>query len=43
MYLPADRVRPLGIPMLQARTIVKHLGIGSGAALHGISLAPPAR
>jgi uncharacterized membrane protein len=42
MYLPADRIRPLGIPMLQARTIVKHLGIGSAAALHGIRLTPPA-
>jgi uncharacterized membrane protein len=38
MYLPADRVRPLNISMIEARTIVKHIGIGSAAALRGTSL-----
>ena len=38
MYLPANRIRPLNISMLQARSIVKHIGIGSGAALRGINL-----
>ena len=42
MYLPSDRIRPLNISMLQARSIVKHIGIGSGAALRGINLTPSA-
>jgi hypothetical protein len=42
MYLPADRIRPLNISMLQARSIVKHVGIGSGEALRGINLTPSA-
>ena len=29
MYLPADRVRPLGISMMQAMSIVKAIGVGS--------------
>lgn len=41
MYLPADRVRPLGITMVQAMTIVKRIGIGSGAALRGVDLTQP--
>jgi uncharacterized membrane protein len=40
MYLPANRIRPLDISMLQARSIVKHIGIGSGAAFRGIDLTP---
>jgi hypothetical protein len=40
MYLPASRIRPLDISMRQARSIVKHIGIGSGAALRGIDLTP---
>jgi uncharacterized membrane protein len=42
MYLPADRVRPLNISMVQARAIVKHIGIGSGEALRGTDLTPSA-
>ena len=42
MYLPADRVRPLDIPMVKAMSIVKHIGVGSGAALHGVDLTLPA-
>ena len=33
MYFPANRVRPLGITMVQAMSIVKAIGVGSGAAL----------
>ena len=33
MYFPANRVRPLGFTMVQAMSIVKAIGIGSGAAL----------
>ena len=32
MYLPADRVRPLNITMVQAMAIVKHIGVGSAEA-----------
>jgi uncharacterized membrane protein len=42
MYLPADRIRPMAISMMQARAIVKHIGFGSGAALRGTNLTPPA-
>jgi uncharacterized membrane protein len=41
MYFPADRVRPLGITMVQAMAIVKHIGIGSGEALRGADLKLP--
>jgi len=40
-YFPADRVRPLNITMLQARTLVKNIGIGSASALQGFNLSPP--
>jgi hypothetical protein len=39
MYLPADRVRPLGISIVQAMAIVKHIGVSSAKALHGTDLA----
>jgi len=42
MYLPADRVRPLGITMVQAMAIVKHIGVGSAKVLHGTDLTLPA-
>ncbi len=42
MYLPADRVRPLDIPMAKAMSIVKHIGVGSGTALHSVDLTLPA-
>lgn len=41
MYLPISRVRPLGITMIQAMSIVKAIGVGSGAALRGIDLKLP--
>ena len=41
MYFPANRVRPLGITMVQAMSIVKAIGVGSGAALRGINLTIP--
>lgn len=43
MYMPADRVRPLDITMVQAMSIVKAIGVGSSAALRGVDLTlPPA-
>ena len=42
MYFPADRVRPLGITMVQAMALVKRIGVGSGEALRGADLRPPA-
>jgi len=41
MYFPANRVRPLGITMVQAMSIVKAIGVGSGAALQGVNLTLP--
>jgi uncharacterized membrane protein len=41
MYLPAERIRPLGISMVQAMSIVKRLGVGSGEALRGVDLSLP--
>ena len=41
MYFPANRVRPLGITMVQTMSIVKAIGVGSGAALHGVNLTLP--
>ena len=41
MYLPAERVRPLGITMVQAMSIVKAIGVGSGALLRGVDLRLP--
>jgi uncharacterized membrane protein len=40
MYLPGERIRPLDLTMTEAMTIVKRLGIGSSAALHGVKLSP---
>jgi len=42
MYLPVDRVRPLGITMVQAMAIVKRMGVGSAKALSGADLTLPA-
>jgi uncharacterized membrane protein len=42
MYLPADRVHALDIPMVKAVAIVKRLGVGSAAALRGADLTLPA-
>jgi len=41
MYLPAQRVRRLEISMAQAMMLVKHMGVGSAAALAGTDLALP--
>jgi uncharacterized membrane protein len=41
MYLPVKRVRPLGITMVQAMSIVKAIGVGSAAALRGVDLSLP--
>jgi uncharacterized membrane protein len=38
LYLPANRVRPLNIPMLKAKSILKHMGSGSREMLRGIDL-----
>jgi len=42
MYLPADRVRRLGITIGQAMALVKHIGIGSAEALGSTDLRLPA-
>lgn len=42
MYFPAARVRPLEISMVQAMSVVKHIGAGSAAALKGVDLRQPA-
>ena len=36
IYLPASRVRPLDVAMLEVAQIIKHAGIGSKAALQGV-------
>jgi uncharacterized membrane protein len=41
MYMPAHRVRPLDISMIQAMSIVKAIGAGSSAALRGVDLTLP--
>lgn len=41
MYLPAERVRRLDITMAQAMMLVKHMGVGSAAALAGTDLTLP--
>jgi uncharacterized membrane protein len=41
MYFPADRVRPLSITMVEAMTIIKRIGVGSGQALRDADLKLP--
>ena len=41
MYFPADRVRSLDITMVDAMAIIKRIGVGSGAVLHGADLRLP--
>jgi uncharacterized membrane protein len=41
MYFPADRVRSLDMSMVQAMTLVKRIGIGSGEALRNADLRQP--
>jgi hypothetical protein len=40
--VPADRIRPLGILMIQAMSIVKRMGVGSAKALRGVDFTLPA-
>ena len=41
MYVPTERVRRLEITMAEAMAIVKHMGIGSAKALHGVDFTLP--
>jgi uncharacterized membrane protein len=41
MYLPEGRVRPLSVSMVEAMSLVKHMGIGSSKALATADLAIP--
>ena len=41
MYLPVERVRLLAITMVEAMSIIKHMGIGSAKALRTTNLALP--
>jgi uncharacterized membrane protein len=41
MYFPAHRVRLLPITMVQTATMVKAIGVGSGAALRGVDFTLP--
>jgi len=43
MYLPADRIKPLDIPMTRAIAVIKAIGVGSADLLRGIDLARPGR
>jgi uncharacterized membrane protein len=43
MYLPAERVKPLELTMVQAMALVKRIGVGSGKVLGGVDLSLPAR
>jgi uncharacterized membrane protein len=40
MYFPANRIRPLDLSMVQAMSVIKRLGVGSGEALRGVDLNP---
>ena len=41
MYFPAHRVRPLDMTMVEAMSIIKRIGVGSGEALRGTDLKQP--
>jgi uncharacterized membrane protein len=41
MYFPIARVRPLEMTMVEAMTLVKRIGIGSGEALRNVDLRQP--
>ncbi len=41
MYLPQNRIRLLDMPMVQAMSLVKRMGVGSSAALRGVDLTLP--
>lgn len=42
MYLPKGRIRTMDIGIVEAMTIVRHIGAGSRAALKSVDLTPPA-
>ncbi|MGX1739952.1 hypothetical protein ACWIEX_00205 [Bosea sp. NPDC055353] len=42
MYLPKGRIRAMDIGIVEAMTIVRHIGAGSRAALKSVDLTPPA-
>ena len=41
LYFPAERVRPLGITMILAMTLVKRIDVGSAEALRAADLRLP--
>jgi uncharacterized membrane protein len=41
MYLRSDRIRPLQISMIQAMSVVKRIGVGSGDLLRNVDLSLP--
>lgn len=41
MYMPADKVRALGIPLGETMALVKCMGVGSRRALQGVDLTLP--
>lgn len=42
MYLPAERVRQIDLPVTDAILLIKRLGLGSNKALRGVDMSPPA-
>ncbi len=40
MYMPAERVRPLDMPIGEAMLLIKRLGVGSAKALRAADLTP---
>ena len=40
MYMPAERVRPLTMPIGEAMLLIKRLGVGSAKALRAADLTP---
>jgi uncharacterized membrane protein len=40
MYMPAERVRPLEMPIGEAMLLIKRLGVGSTKALRSVDLTP---
>jgi len=41
-YLPADRIKPLNVSLMKARSLVSHIGLGSGEVLRGVKFGSPA-
>ncbi len=40
LFVPAVRIRPLGIDIHEAMKLVKRMGMGSAEALKGVDFAP---